>query len=67
VERLDDGTRVYFLMPREPYGARAEGARLGLSGRGAGDVAETGLPGATFPATCPWTVQEVMDGGFWPG
>jgi uncharacterized Zn finger protein len=30
-------------------------------------VAETGLAGATFPATCPWTVEQVLDGGFWPG
>lgn len=27
---------------------------------------ETGLPEATFPETCPWTAEQVMDDGFWP-
>jgi uncharacterized Zn finger protein len=30
-------------------------------------VAETGLPGSTFPDRCPWAVEQVLDGGFWPG
>ena len=30
-------------------------------------VAETGLPAATFPEACPWTVEQVLDGWFWPG
>jgi hypothetical protein len=30
----------------------------------AGD--ETGLPPATFPATCPWTPEQVLDADFWP-
>jgi len=30
----------------------------------AGD--ETGLPLATFPATCPWTPEQVLDADFWP-
>jgi len=29
-------------------------------------VAETGLPSATFPEACPWTVEQVLDDGFWP-
>ena len=29
--------------------------------------AETGLPKATFPATCPWSFEQVMDENFWPG
>jgi len=29
-------------------------------------VAETGLPSATFPEACPWTVEQVLDGEFWP-
>jgi hypothetical protein len=29
-------------------------------------VAETGLPATTFPAACPWTVEEVLDAKFWP-
>lgn len=28
--------------------------------------AETGLPKSTFPATCPWTVEQIMDEEFWP-
>jgi hypothetical protein len=27
---------------------------------------ETGLSEATFPATCPWPFEQVMDEAFWP-
>ena len=27
---------------------------------------QTRLPLATFPATCPWTAQQVLDDDFWP-
>ena len=27
---------------------------------------ETGLPLSTFPATCPWTVEQILDMAFWP-
>jgi len=27
---------------------------------------ETGLPLATFPEVCPWTVEQVLDADFWP-
>jgi hypothetical protein len=27
---------------------------------------ETGLPLATFPEACPWTVEQVLDADFWP-
>jgi hypothetical protein len=27
---------------------------------------ETGLPLATFPVTCPWTVEDILDEAFWP-
>lgn len=27
---------------------------------------ETGLPGETFPATCPFTYDQMVDDGFWP-
>jgi hypothetical protein len=27
---------------------------------------QTGLPPATFPATCPWTIDQLLDEGFWP-
>jgi hypothetical protein len=29
--------------------------------------AETGLPLASFPRDCPWTLEEVLDADFWPG
>jgi hypothetical protein len=28
---------------------------------------ETTLPKATFPATCPWSSDQIMDETFWPG
>lgn len=28
--------------------------------------AETGLPKESFPATCPWTFEQIMDADFWP-
>ena len=27
----------------------------------------TGLPLTTFPATCPWAGEQVLDEDFWPG
>lgn len=27
---------------------------------------ETGLDGATFPAICPWTFDQIFDHSFWP-
>ncbi len=27
---------------------------------------ETGLPLATFPETCPFTLEQVLDDGYWP-
>ena len=27
---------------------------------------ETGLPFNTFPETCPWTAEQVLDADFWP-
>jgi hypothetical protein len=27
---------------------------------------ETGLPLATFPETCPWALDQVLDENFWP-
>ena len=29
-------------------------------------AAETGLSAATFPATCPWPFEQLMDEAFWP-
>jgi hypothetical protein len=43
--------------------------RLGLAYRRARlDAADdTGLPLATFPDGCPWTIDQVLDEDFWPG
>ncbi len=30
-------------------------------------MSETGLADATFPKTCPWSAQQMMDEAFWPG
>lgn len=38
--------------------------RYGTARQRASD--ETGLPLATFPATCPWTIEQVVDAAFWP-
>jgi hypothetical protein len=27
---------------------------------------DTGLPLATFPATCPWSLEQLLDEDFWP-
>jgi len=27
---------------------------------------ETGLPRETFPPTCPWTAEQLLDAEFWP-
>jgi hypothetical protein len=37
----------------------------GLARQDAAD--ETGLPLAIFPETCPWTPEQILDEGFWPG
>jgi hypothetical protein len=29
--------------------------------------AETGLPDATFPQSCPWSYEQMTDPDFWPG
>lgn len=30
-------------------------------------VGETGLAKSSFPPVCPWSFDQVMDAGFWPG
>ena len=35
--------------------------------RAIGEAAlESGLPGKTFPPTCPWSFEQTVDEGFWP-
>lgn len=32
----------------------------------AGAEKETGIPSSTFPETCPWEFEQLMDVNFWP-
>ena len=58
-DHLDDNPSLKPLLPQALASAFRK-ARVAV-------VAETGLTGTTFPETCPWTVEQVLDGGFWPG
>ncbi|MGO9721567.1 MAG: DUF29 domain-containing protein, partial [Methylocella sp.] len=58
-DHLDDNPSLKPLLPQALASAYRKAALEA--------VAETGLAGSTFPAACPWTVEEVSDGGFWPG
>ena len=57
-DHLDDNPSLKPLLPQALASAYRK-ATLEA-------VAETGLAGPTFPAACPWTVEQVLDGGFWP-
>ena len=57
-DHLDDNPSLKPLLPQALASAYRKAAREA--------VAETGLPAATFPEACPWTVEQVLDGGFWP-
>nr|WP_113891003.1 DUF29 domain-containing protein [Roseiarcus fermentans] len=58
-DHLDDNPSLRPLLPQAIATAHRR-ARLDA-------VAETGLLEATFPEACPWTVEQVLDDGFWPG
>lgn len=58
-DHLDDNPSLKPLLPQALASAYR---RASLEA-----VAETELPSATFPEACPWTVEQVLDGGFWPG
>jgi hypothetical protein len=57
-DRLDDNPSLKPLLP-QALAVACRDASLEA-------VAETGLAGSTFPEACPWTVEQVLDGGFWP-
>ena len=57
-DHLDDNPSLKPILPKALASAYRD-ASLEV-------VAETGLQGSTFPEACPWTVDEVLDGGFWP-
>jgi hypothetical protein len=58
-DHLDDNPSLKPLLPQALASAYRRAALEA--------TAETGLPGATFPDACPWTVEQVVDAGFWPG
>ncbi len=58
-DHLDDNPSLRPLLPQALASAYRKARQEA--------VAETGLPSATFPDACPWTVEQVTDGGFWPG
>jgi hypothetical protein len=58
-DHLDDNPSLKPLLPQ----ALASAYRIAWREA----VAETGLAASTFPEACPWTVEEVLDSGFWPG
>ena len=57
-DHLDDNPSLKPLLPQALASAYRSARRDA--------VAETGLAESTFPEACPWTVEEVLDGGFWP-
>ena len=58
-DHLDDNPSLKPLLPQALATAYRAARREA--------IAETGLAGSTFPDTCPWTDEEVLDEGFWPG
>jgi hypothetical protein len=55
---LDDNPSLKALLGS----AIADAYRLAVIGA----RRETGLGAATFPATCPWSFDQMMDDDFWP-
>ena len=64
----DQRTQLLLLLEESTSLQRELPARLArhypLARRDA--ARETRLPLATFPVTCPWTVEQVLDDDFWP-
>jgi Domain of unknown function DUF29 len=57
-DRLEDQPSLRPLVPALLASAYPRARRLA--------AAETELPLATFPETCPWTVEQVLDDAFRP-
>ena len=57
-DHLEDNPSLRPLLPAALAAAYRDAALTA--------IAETGLPAATFPASCPWRIEDVMDAGFWP-
>jgi Domain of unknown function DUF29 len=58
-DHLDDNPSLKPLLPLALASAYRKACREA--------VAETGLAASTFPGASPWTVEQVLDDGFWPG
>ena len=58
-DHLDDNPSLRPLLPQALANAYRD-ARLEAA-------AETGLAIATFPVDCPWSVEQALNGEFWPG
>ena len=57
-DRLADNPSLRPRVPALLAAAYPQARRLA--------AAETELPLATFPETCPWPVERVLDADFWP-
>jgi hypothetical protein len=57
-DHLDDNPSLKPLLPGALSAAFRDAALEA--------VAETALPASTFPETCPWSSEQVLDAGFWP-
>ncbi len=58
VDHLDDNPSLKPLTPRAMQIAYRDAVLEA--------VAETGLPRATFPETCPWSFEQANDADSWP-
>ncbi len=58
-DHLDDNPSLKPLLPQALASAYRDAALEA--------VAETGLAESTFPQACPWTAEQALGAGFWPG
>jgi Domain of unknown function DUF29 len=58
-DHLDDNPSLKPLLPQALASAYRDASLEA--------VAETSLAASTFSEMCPWTVEQVLDKGFWPG
>jgi hypothetical protein len=56
---LDENPSLHAILPERFTVAYAKARRFAAG--------ETGLPATTFPDTCPWAIEHVLDPNFWPG
>jgi hypothetical protein len=62
-------TEIAALLEQSPSLARWIKGDIASRYQGAREEAadETGLALSTFPDTCPWAAEQVLDQSFWPG